>query len=100
IWGPLLNGARLAIMPAGRWSLEELQHQVRCHDVSVLHLTAPLFNALTADDYRQLSSVEQLLTGGDVVSPVQVENVLTATTVRRLVHCYGPTEATTFSTTF
>ena len=100
IWGALLNGAKLAIMSPGHWSLADLQHEIQRHKISVLHLTAPLFNALTPNDYRNLSGVEQLLTGGDVVSPVQVENILATATIRRLTHCYGPTEATTFSATF
>ncbi len=98
IWGALINGARLVIMPPGQWTLADLQHQLQLHNVSVLHLTAPLFNAM--DDYRGLAGVRQLLTGGDVVSSSQVRNVLTALDGCRLVHCYGPTEATTFSATY
>ena len=49
-----------------------------CIDVSLLHLTAQLFNALVPDDYRGLAGIKQLLTGGDVVSSSQVRNALTA----------------------
>ena len=100
IWGPLLNGAKLVVMPPGQWTLADLQHQIQLHQVSLLHLTAPLFNALVPDDYPGLAGVKQLFTGGDVVSHAQVRNVLTASDDCRLVHCYGPTEATTFSATF
>src|SRR5262249_15832495 len=100
IWGSLVNGATLVVMAAGQWSLAELQQQIQRYGISLLHLTAPLFNALLPDDYPRLAGVRQLLTGGDVVSPGQARNILLATDIRRLVHCYGPTEATTFSTTF
>ena len=100
IWGSLLNGAKLVLMPPGQWTLADLQHQLQLHQVSLLHLTAQLFNALVPDDYRGLAGVKQLLTGGDVVSSSQVRNALTASDHRRVTHCYGPTEATTFSATF
>ena len=96
----LLNGAKLVLMPPGQWTLADLQHQLQLHQVSLLHLTAQLFNALVPDDYRGLAGVKQLLTGGDVVSSSQVRNALTASDHRRVTHCYGPTEATTFSATF
>ena len=98
IWGPLLNGARLVLMPAGKWALADLQHQIRTHQVSCLHLTAPLFNALTREDHGILGGIRQLFTGGDVVAAAQVRAVLAAHDCR-LTHCYGPTEATTFSLT-
>src|SRR5262249_53747546 len=63
-------------------------------------LTAPLFNALSPDDMLGLAGVRGLLTGGDVVSSSQVRHVLTALDGCRLTHCYGPTEATTFSATY
>src|SRR4029077_21190837 len=101
IWGTLLNGARLVLMRPGRWSMAELAHQVARQQVSVLHLTAPLFNALAPEDCAGLAGVRQLLTGGDVVSSAQARNMLSmADGDCRVVHCYGPTEATTFSTTF
>ena len=100
IWGSLLNGAKLVLMPPGQWTLGDLQHQLQLHHVSLLHLTAQLFNALVPDDYRGLAGIKQLLTGGDVVSSSQVRNALTASDHRRVTHCYGPTEATTFSATF
>ena len=100
IWGPLLNGAKLALMPPGEWTLADLQYHIQMQHVSVLHLTASLFNTLLSDDYPGLAGVKQLLTGGDIVSGFQFRKILAASDDRRLVHCYGPTEATTFSATF
>src|SRR5262249_1817935 len=64
IWGSLLNGARLVMMRPGPWTLADLQQQVKSHHVSVLHLTAPLFNALSPDDILGIAGVRELLTGG------------------------------------
>src|SRR4029453_16025964 len=99
IWGSLLNGAQLVIMPPGQWALAELQHQLHLHQVSLLHLTAPFFNALVPGDYPSLAGVKQLFTGGDVVLASQDRNILGTSDGRRVVPFYGPTEATTFSAT-
>src|SRR5262249_50253086 len=71
----------------------------RLHEVSLLQITAPLFNALTPDEYPGLSGVTQLFVGTDVVSSAQARNVLAALNDLHLVHTYGPTEATTFCVT-
>src|SRR5262249_20998331 len=102
---------RLVLMPPGRWSMAELSHQLERHGVTVLHLTAPLFNALTVDDYPALAGGRQVLTGGGVVAPPPGARgpkpaggggggELFGPGERRVVHCYGPTEATTFATTY
>src|SRR5262249_28280790 len=60
----------------------------------------PLFNALTAEDVARLSGIRRLYVGTDVVSSSQVCNVLAAVDGCRLIHTYGPTEATTFCVTY
>src|SRR6476660_7842587 len=100
IWGPLLSGAKLVLMPPGQWTLADLQRQIQLQQVSLLQMTAALFNALVPDDYPSLAGLEQLFTGSDVVSHPQVRNILTASHDFRFVHTYGPTETTTFCITF
>jgi len=46
IWGPLLNGGRLAICPPGRLSTQELGGIVQRFGVNALWLTAGLFHAV------------------------------------------------------
>jgi acyl-coenzyme A synthetase/AMP-(fatty) acid ligase len=50
------------------------------------------------DDLAALGRVEEILTGGDVTSADHVRRALAARSGRRVVHCYGPTETTTFAT--
>ena len=100
VWGPLLSGAKLVLMPAGQWTVADLHRQIERQQVSLLQLTAPLFNALTAEDYPSLAGVRQLFTGSDVVSATQFRNILAAPHDFRLVHTYGPTETTAFCVTF
>src|SRR6202023_2686493 len=99
-WGALLNGGKLVLLGLAQWTLADLERRLRLHCISLLHLTAPLFNALSPVEYAGLAGIKQLFTGGDIVSPSQVRNFLMASDDCRITHCYGPTEATTFSTTF
>jgi len=97
IWGALLHGGRLAILPPGRPSLQELGRAIERHGVTTLWLTAPLFHQMVDDALESLHGVRQLLAGGDVLSPAHVERALRSLPSCRIVNGYGPTEATTFA---
>ncbi|MEV4927243.1 amino acid adenylation domain-containing protein [Streptomyces roseoverticillatus] len=101
IWGALLNGASLhlvdhetAVVP-GRFA-----QAIREQGVSIAWVTAPLFHRMAQEDPAAFGSLSTLLTGGDVVSPAHVRQVSEASASLTVVNCYGPTENTTFTTTF
>ena len=100
LWGSLLNGARLVIMPPDSPSLAELGAALKQHQVTTLWLTAGLFHLMVDERLEDLSGVRQLLAGGDVLSIDHVERYLSAAGERVLINGYGPTENTTFSCTF
>lgn len=97
IWGALLNGARLVIMPPAQPSLEEIGSAIRRHNVTTLWLTSGLFNAMVDDRLQDLQSLRQLLAGGDALSVSHVRKALRALPRVRLINGYGPTESTTFA---
>ena len=97
IWGPLLNGGRLVIMPPQACSLEDLGEAIRRNGVTVLWLTAGLFHLMVDQRLEALRPVRQLLAGGDVLSPRHVRAVLEAFPDCTLINGYGPTENTTFT---
>ena len=97
IWGPLLNGGRLVIMPPPPTSLEDLGRVIREQNVTTLWLTAGLFNLVVEERLKDLRSVRQLLAGGDVLSPRHVRRALENLPNCRLINGYGPTENTTFT---
>jgi amino acid adenylation domain-containing protein len=99
LWGALLNGARLEIMPPGAVSLRELGAALRRRKVTTLWLTAGLFQQMVDAELDSLRGVRQLLAGGDVLSPPHVETVLRELHGCRLINGYGPTENTTFTCT-
>ena len=97
IWGSLLNGARLEIMPPEALSFETLGETIVQRGITVLWLTAGLFHQMVDHQLDALQSVRQLLAGGDVLSPPHVKRLLERNTGTRLINGYGPTENTTFT---
>jgi amino acid adenylation domain-containing protein len=99
VWGSLLNGATLAIMPPGSFTIEELGRVLRQYQVTTLWLTAGLFHQMVSQRLEDLSSLHQLIAGGDVLSPSHVKTFLEKVAHTRLINGYGPTENTTFTCT-
>jgi len=97
VWGPLLNGGRLAVAPAHAASLREIAELVRRHGVTTLWLTAGLFHQMADEELEALGDLRQLLAGGDVLSAPHVRRVVEAHPHLRLINGYGPTENTTFT---
>lgn len=99
IWGALLNGAELVIlskdMLLSSWRFAEA---LREKQVDILFLTTALFNQLARDTPKVFQSLEYLLFGGEAVDCRWVRSVLQQGAPRFLLHVYGPTENTTFST--
>ena len=100
IWGALLNGATLALHPAGEPDLEAIAASIRRYRVNVMWLTAGLFAAAAEALPGMFAGVGQLLVGGDVVSPQAVRAVLSQHDGLQVVNGYGPTETTTFAATW
>jgi acyl-coenzyme A synthetase/AMP-(fatty) acid ligase len=97
IWGALLNGARLALLPPGQPSLQAVAQAIQAEGVTVLWLTAGLFNLMVDERLETLKPVRQLLTGGEVLSVPHVERARAALPDTQLINGYGPTENTTFT---
>jgi aspartate racemase len=98
IWGALLNGATLVLYPPeGRIDPAKLQSVIRDRRVTILWLTSSLFNRIVDEDPLVLSSIRQLLTGGDVVDAAHVRRLLQHAPGCQVINGYGPTEGTTFS---
>ncbi len=97
IWGALLNGGTLAIVPEGMTSLREIGAAIDQYQITTAWLTAGLFAAMVDQEIGSLCKLRQLLTGGDVVSPIHARRLLLAAPKLRLINGYGPTEATTFT---
>ncbi len=97
LWGSLLNGAKLAVCPAGVLSLQELGQFIQERGVTTLWLTAALFHQMVDTQIESLRGVRQLLAGGDTLSVPHVRRMLEVIGSGRLINGYGPTENTTFT---
>ncbi len=97
VWGALLNGARLALAPAGEDSLEELAQVLVREQITTLWLTAGLFHLMVDEHLPSLGTLQQLLAGGDVLSVPHVRQVLQQSPRPVVINGYGPTENTTFT---
>jgi amino acid adenylation domain-containing protein/non-ribosomal peptide synthase protein (TIGR01720 family) len=97
IWGALLNGARLVILE--REDLldpQNLERQISAHGINTMFLTTALVNQIVALNPGAFAGLKQLLFGGEAVNCQRVREILPRPA--RLLHVYGPTENTTFST--
>ena len=92
IWGALLNGGSLVLLPPGRRDPEDICSAIRTHGVTTVMLTAALFHFVIEEHLDALSPLRQLLGAGDVLSPSHVEQLLRRLPHLHLVNAYGPTE--------
>jgi aspartate racemase len=97
IWGALLHGSTLVMMPPKACSLEEIGKAVHAHGVTTLWLTAGLFHLFVDERLHDLEDVEQLIAGGEALSANHVRRALKSLPNTVIVNGYGPTEGTTFT---
>ncbi|MGD1000436.1 MAG: amino acid adenylation domain-containing protein [Candidatus Brocadiia bacterium] len=99
IWGALLNGGRLVIVPKQALLVpRELDALVGRQGINVLFLTTALFNEYAREMPSLFGRLRVMLFGGEAADPQSVAEVLRRSPPERLLHVYGPTEATTFAT--
>ncbi|MEU6970773.1 amino acid adenylation domain-containing protein [Kitasatospora aureofaciens] len=94
LWVPLLAGGEIVLPAGGSVDGGRLPRLIRESGARAVHLTAGLFRVVAEEDPGCLAGVQEVLTGGDVVSADAVRRVFRACpgiTVRVL---YGPTETT------
>jgi amino acid adenylation domain-containing protein len=100
-WGPLLNGLSLYLVDKNViLDAEELKNVIVKNRISILHLIPQLFNQVTDQQPGIFAGLKYLLVGGDVVSPGYINRVRNKYRDLKILHMYGPTENTTFSTFF
>ncbi len=101
IWGGLLNGARVVVVPQEIVvDSRGLAHMLAEQGATIIFLTVGLFNQcadVLADAFARL---RYLLVGGDVLDPRVINRVLENSPPQQLLNAYGPTESTTFATTY
>jgi 3-oxoacyl-(acyl-carrier-protein) synthase/acyl carrier protein len=101
IWGTLLNGLTLFIaLRDDILSPGKLKENINKNDIAIMWLTSSLFNRLCGLDVEIFAGLRYLLAGGDVLAPAYINRVRRRFPHLRIINGYGPTENTTFSTSF
>jgi amino acid adenylation domain-containing protein len=99
VWGALVNGARIVVVPKlVALAPSAFAAFLEASGITTLFLTTALFNQMARDAPAAFARCRSVLFGGEAVDPRWVRAVLAAGPPRRLLHVYGPTEATTFAT--
>ncbi|HKG81126.1 MAG TPA: amino acid adenylation domain-containing protein, partial [Pyrinomonadaceae bacterium] len=98
VWCGLLHGARVEVIANETMlSAAELGQKLRESGVTVLYVTAALFTPLASQDPTIFSSVRTVVTGGESLAERWAWEVIQRGRPNQLIHEYGPTEATVFS---
>jgi amino acid adenylation domain-containing protein len=100
IWGPILNGGRCVLHSESIPTPRGLAETIRGHGVTTAFLTTALFNAIVNEDPAHLRGLRQLLVGGEALSVAHVCRAQEALPETEILDVYGPTECTTFTTTY
>ncbi|WP_208113768.1 non-ribosomal peptide synthetase [Tahibacter aquaticus] len=101
IWGALANG--MSLFHIGKETLLDplrLARALQDGRVDTLFITTAVFNQMSIVDASGFARLQHLLFGGEGVDMEAVNRVLAAGKPRHLLHVYGPTENTTFSSFF
>ena len=101
VWAPLLNGSCIVVISQNTLlDPGSFQQALKKYAVSILWLTVGLFNQYADPLQEQLSSLRYLIIGGDALDSATVTRVLRRNPPQHLINGYGPTETTTFATTY
>src|SRR6185312_10225940 len=101
VWGPLLNGGCAVVIDRSTvLQPRPLQQCLQGQRISVLFLSSGLFNQMARVLPQAFVSLRYLIVGGEALDPQIFAQVLRAGRPQHFLHAYGPTETTTFATTY
>lgn len=100
IWGALLNGGRLVIIPDPHYSVDRFTNAIRDHGVTSVAICGGFFNLMVDQRLDGLGRLKQMTVGGEVLSPAHVNKALAAYPHLRIVNAYGPTENAGITTAY
>ncbi|MFL1563961.1 amino acid adenylation domain-containing protein [Pseudomonas sp. O64] len=99
VWGALLNGGQVQVIDHATL-LDPAAFGEALEGATVLFVTTALFNQYVQMIPEALAGLRILLCGGERADPAAFRSLLAQAPELRLVHCYGPTETTTYATTY
>ena len=101
VWGALLNGGRVVVIDqATLLEPSSFARVLETYRVTTLFITTALFNRYALAIPESLAKLRFLLCGGEQSEPLSFARLRQNGGPQHLIHCYGPTETTTFATTY
>ncbi|PQQ33035.1 non-ribosomal peptide synthetase [Photorhabdus luminescens] len=101
VWAPLLNGGTLVVIDHTTvLTPKAFVQALQAYRITVMWLSVGLFNRLAAELAPALAQLKILIVGGDVLDPHVIGQVLRDSPPQQLLNGYGPSEGTTFTTTY
>ncbi|WP_428239412.1 non-ribosomal peptide synthetase, partial [Gynuella sp.] len=100
-WGALLNGARMIIFSHDEvLEVDRFVQGLMHHKVNAMFMTIALFNRYAEKMQICLPQLKYLMVGGETLDPRYIKNTLRQAPPENFIHVYGPTETTTFATSY
>jgi amino acid adenylation domain-containing protein len=101
VWAPLLNGGSIAVLDrATMLDPGLLADAIARQGITALFMTTAYFNQCSRIAPAMFRGLRYLMVGGEQADPAMFAEVLSAGGPAHLIHCYGPTETTTFALTY
>lgn len=101
IFGSLLNGGGLCLVDKTvLLDAVALSSAIATNSVNTMWLTSSLFNQLIQNKPDMFAGIDYLIVGGEALSPKYIRTAREANPKLSIINGYGPTENTTFSTSF
>jgi amino acid adenylation domain-containing protein len=98
IWGALLNGGRLVMIPrATVLDFRRLARVLVEERITALYLTTSLFNQFVEQEGESLAGLGTLIIGGETASVPHFRRAVEMLPRTRIINEYGPTENTSYS---
>ncbi|MEM1319027.1 MAG: amino acid adenylation domain-containing protein [Bacteroidota bacterium] len=100
-WGMLLNGAQIVICPEHiLLDMELLKDMIRKYRATMMWSTTGWFNQLIDTDLAIFEGLQTVMSGGEQLSARHVRRLRERYPALTIMNGYGPTENSTYSTTF
>ncbi|MFK4473065.1 amino acid adenylation domain-containing protein/non-ribosomal peptide synthase protein (TIGR01720 family) [Paenibacillus sp. RC73] len=101
IWGTLLNGGHLYVVSKDDLlNIYMLEHRMKEWKINTLWLSSALCNQWIEENEKMFAGLKWLAVGGEALSVKHINRIRLAYPELSILNVYGPTENTTFSTSY
>ena len=101
VWSTLSAGGTVVVLPTlTDLPLDLWVELIEAESITTMFLTTSLFTMVAAERPSAFRPIRTLIVGGEQLDLTAARRVLSVAPSTRLLNAYGPTETTTFATTF